>query len=370
MNKKILILILMVGIIIGAYRGYVRAEGSPCKITVVVYSLTNAYSNFDNTYKGDYVYDVVNGVTLNSDVVFACSQTGSGTCDGTNVSNAVSKWCTKVEDGIYKIDTNKTKAGTYSFNWRDSGVTASGNQAGNVTCGQSYSATNATYFFNFPDNQNVELVISSSGSISGDISWSKSGKGDWESNSWYKTRNKDAKQTTTSGLVISPDSNSGKLQIKNGSGGASDATITVYVSGTSLDLNLTDGTFGGTVPTLDGNSSSYEASSASNNGYADSYTVGNGYDGDGVSENTWTQIEILVNNFIDEIKMVSWFYYGIAFLTSILMIIVNIVKTAGAPNNPMAKYHFYIDLGVSFACLALLGASVILTRLFILTCLG
>ena len=374
MNKKLLFLILLVGVVLGSYRGYVQAEGSPCKITVAVYSLTNAYDSFNSSYDGDYTYDERGGVLLNSDAVFAASLTGSGDCSTANVLMAINKWCTyDKKNEAYKLNTDKTKIGNYTFNWRASDVTATGNQVKNVTSGQSYSISNATYFFTFPDNKDVELVITApNGSITGSIGWDASGSsenGYWKSKSWYKANDKTNIENNTSGLSILQDSTSGKLQIKS-TGEAKDATITIYVSSTPLDIKLQDGVFSGTVPTPNSSSTGYEASGATTNGYADSYIVGNGYEDNAVSDNTWTQIETLVNNFIDEIKMVSWFYYGIAFLSSILMIIINIVKTAGAPNNPMMKTKLYINLGVSFLCLALLGASVILTRLFILTCLG
>lgn len=53
-----------------------------------------------------------------------------------------------------------------------------------------------------------------------------------------------------------------------------------------------------------------------------------------------------------------------------MMLIINIVAVAGAVNNPMFRTRIFLRIGVSVLCMALLGASYLLTRLFILTCMG
>lgn len=378
MNKKIILGFLIIGCILGIYGGYAYAASkTPVTITVAVYSLEDAYNSYNDSFPSgsDASYEKENssGVVLNAPASFACSLTGSGTTSGSNVGNAVSTWCTHVEDGFYDINRTKLKIGTYSFHWSDTGVTTSGN-GGSAVCGQTYSSRNVSYKFTFPDNKKVNLVMKSSGSITGKITYNDDASKLWKksgSTSWYRTSNKDS-YSTYNGLDIKQSKNSGMLQIASASNtGATNATVSVYVSGSAVGWTIDDGNvFAGNIPSYGQDTVNYEAPQTSSNGYASGYTVGTGLADERVSENTWEQIEILVNNFIDEIKMVSWFYYGIAFLTSVLMIIVNIIKTAGAPNNPMMKTRIYIDLGVSVLCLALLGASVVLTRLFILTCLG
>ena len=379
MNKKIIIGLFLIGCILGIYRGYVEAASTtPVTITVQVHSLQDGYEKYMATYPdgsdGSPIPTV--GATeqpLNSAAAYACALYGSGVPDGSNYLNAVSEWCSDItlSDGSIGCDINPAKftIGTYNFSWSDSGVQT------NAVYGQNYSDSNS-YKFTFPDSKNVNLVLESSGLITGDMVYDENSDCRWKGVkggvNWFRTNAKDS-YSSYKGLDIKQSNTSNMIQITNvDNTSANDITINVYVSGNSGSFPKLQGDniYSGNKPVLGEDYVNYDAPAVADSGYAAGYSVGTNPSDGGVDQNTWEKMETLVNNFIDEIKMISWFYYGIAFLTSVLMIIINIIKTAGAPNNPMFKTRIYIDLGVSFLCLALLGASVILTRLFILTCLG
>ena len=379
MNKKIIIGLFLIGCILGIYRGYVEAASTtPVTITVQVYSLQDGYEKYMATYPdGSDVSELpdsgISGVTLYAPLAYSCAIYGTGAPGATNVTNAVNEWCSKVtlSDGDTAFDFNSAKAsiGTYNFSWSDSGVQT------NAIYGQNYSDRNVSYKFTFPDSKNVNLVLESSGIITGDMVYDPNSSCLWKGGSgvnWFRTNAKD-NYSSHNGLDIKQSSTSNMIQIQNvANTSATNTTISVYVSGNSGSFPKLQGgnVYSGNKPVLGEDYVNYDAPAVADSGYAAGYSVGTNPSDGGVDQNTWEKMETLVNNFIDEIKMISWFYYGIAFLTSVLMIIINIIKTAGAPNNPMFKTRIYMDLGVSFLCLALLGASVILTRLFILTCLG
>lgn len=274
----------------------------------------------------------------------------------------IKKWLD--EEG--KVDTDKFKPGWFKFYWnqdvRTGAIYGAINELGSYTITQ-------TYTFTFPDPNDIRLKIESQGCILGKITRDDDSSSGWLATDWYRKRTSDPVYSSN-GLNFCPDAGSSALYIGNSGGMVSDCTVYVYVGENPISINNGGTGFLDQNPSPDTSSTYYSEVSDNGNGFADGYSVGTADYSGSVSDNTWTEIRILVNNFINEINIISWFYYGIAFLTSVLMIVINIVKLAGTPNNPMMKSRIYIDVGISFLCLALLGASALLTRLFILTCLG
>ena len=202
------------------------------------------------------------------------------------------------------------------------------------------------------------------------------GKKKWKSTDWYRA-NGDFHYSplyVENGLAFKQDSHSSMLQlVNNGKTKAGSVTVNVYISKTTMDIDLSGGSdvFNGALPTSDSATvQNNSANSPNKNGYADSYTTTNNFPHTEVTDETWKKIQLQVNDLIDTINIVSYLYYGIALLTSILMIIINIVKMAGAPSNPMVRTRLTLELGMSFVCLALLGGTFILVKLFISTCMG
>lgn len=382
--KKYLLLLLIPGIILSLFSpAFVsRAEGSPITITVNVYSAQAHYSDYFSSYvkgmgygknsKDKYVVDEASRYYAN---VLAGKKDVK-----TDLSSASWKWVKQVDESssdsmaAVTVNSDMLKSGTYKLYW-GKGVTTSATYGMEYKLSGETKGNGSSYSFTFSDPSDVRLAIESQGCVLGGINFNS--ELGWDNVDWFKNNNnyqsgdiQDGAKYSSSGLTFNQNSNSSRLYINNIEGtAASSCTVNVYISATGLDINVSS--YNDQLPTPDEDATYYETAEANDNGFAYNYSVGTAdYGENEVSSATWVQIGVLVNNFIDEINIITWFYYGVCFLTCVLMIVINIVKVAGCPNNPMMKTHLYMDLGVSVLCLALLGASVILTRLFILTCLG
>ena len=405
MNKKLIISGLFIGMIISSIISFVKAEEvQPVTIFVQVKSL---YSNYSD-YKSQYDSFVTEGGTYDANTSLG----------NTYFRNALgvdgdSKWSTDA-NGDGSIPQKLIEPGMFAFGYNQSDVTVSPSISGGYgkySNKLSLSGVNdsKTYTFHFNDSSNVQLVIAAynkqgdnAGSITGKISYYSGDSSDseseasangvgkqnaygdhWYAEDWYrkdKTKPASGKAYSGNGMTIKQNSNSSTLEIVS-TGGKTKATtmaITVYVGCTSINANL-GGASDVSHTTVDSGvqMASGPTQASSNNtpvdngsGTADSYAVNSNYDNQIGIFNNWQVVQSYVNSLIDTITMVSYFYFGIAFLTSILMLIYNIVAIAGATSNPMVRTRLFMRFGISVLCLALLGGSALLARLFILTCMG
>ncbi len=405
MNKKLIITGLFIGMIISSIISFVKAEEvQPVTIIVQVKSL---YSNYSD-YKSQYDSVVTEGGTYDANTSLG----------NTYFRNALgvdgdSKWSTDA-NGDGSIPQKLIEPGQFAFGYNQSDVTVSPSISGGYgkySNKLSLSGVNdsKTYKFHFNDSSNVQLVIAAynkqgdnAGSITGKISYYSGDSSDseseaatngvgkqnaygdhWYAEDWYrkdKTKPASGKAYSGNGMTIKQNSNSSTLEIVSNGGKAKATTvaITVYVGCTSINANL-GGASDVSHTTVDSGvqmaSGSTQASSNNTpvdngSGTADSYAVNTNYDKQIGIFNNWQVVQSYVNSLIDTITMVSYFYFGIAFLTSILMLIYNIVAIAGATSNPMVRTRLFMRFGISVLCLALLGGSALLARLFILTCMG
>ena len=387
MKRIFAAMILIMGIVVSSlisYKVYAKGGNSSCIITVNIYSVDSAYSKFCSTYNSicgednTNVYGSGHGYKPN---IFASAISGSGMddCFAVTQKGGKSKWFTGNRNEWDYFDHQKASAGWYKFYWNKNMSSASPN----VKYGASCSGTSKSYTFTFSDPSDVNLVIQSQGSLMGGIyydmdCYNNTGKGKkkWKSTDWYRA-NGDFHYSSLyveNGLAFKQDSHSSMLQlVNNGKTKAGSVTVNVYISKTTMNIDLSGGSdiFNGALPTSDSATvQNNSANSPNKNGYADSYTTTNNFPQTEVTDETWKKIQLQVNDLIDTINIVSYLYYGIALLTSILMIIINIVKMAGAPSNPMVRTRLTLELGMSFVCLALLGGTFILVKLFISTCMG
>ena len=70
-----------------------------------------------------------------------------------------------------------------------------------------------------------------------------------------------------------------------------------------------------------------------------------------------------VGNFTGLIKILTTFFYGVAILTSALVIVLSIVKLAASSSHPIKRYAALMELLTSFFCVAALGAITIFVKL-------
>lgn len=400
MNKKIFAFGLIIGFIISvlfSYTVYAKKSKSKqsCTITVNIYD--------QQTGVAQYISSCAPHVSKPTNPYYSedklwknyCQALGMTTkivSDGNNDNLSDKKWSDVQKDG-------DLQAGQIAFGYNQSDVKSSPNigDGYGVFSNKFTPKSPSSYSFTFPDNKNVQLVIAAydstgtkRGSIVGKIVFKESVAPSensnsvtldsaWQSADWYR---KTAKTPAyeTGNLVIKQNSNSSTLEITNvGSGNAaSNVSVSVYVSknpididlGNASDVSLTtidgDGLLKGTSDQNDGSNKSKK----NKDGTTDKYNVQTTYKPQTEVFNNWKVVQSYVNRLIDTIEILSNAYYGFAFITCILMLIINIVAVAGSVNNPMYRTRIFLRLGVSVLCLALLGASYLLTRLFILTCMG
>lgn len=401
MNKKLIISGLLIGMIVSSIVSFVKAdEVQPVTIIVQVKSLYSNYSEYKTQY---------DGATDSSNSLLA----------GTYFRNALgvekeTDWATNA-DGTGDVPQKKLEPGKFAFGYNQSDVTVSPSISGgygNYSNKLSLSGVNdsKTYTFKFSDSSNVSLVLAAydsqgtnAGCVTGKIlylyddanapleelsSWGvgkQNAYGDhWYSPDWYrkdKTKPDTGKAYSQNGFVIKQNSNSSTVEIASTGGQVKSTTmaVTVYIGCSPIKVNLGTDTETVSNTTVDSGVKNVEGptQASSNNtpvdngsGTADSYAVNSNYDNQIGIFNNWQVVQSYVNSLIDTITMVSYFYFGIAFLTSILMLIYNIVAIAGATSNPMVRTRLFMRFGISVLCLALLGGSALLARLFILTCMG
>lgn len=413
MNKKLIVFGLLIGVTISSIVSYVKADDiHPVTIFVQVKSL---YSNYSN-YKSQYDADVTDNGNYDTE---STKKLGAGYFRSALGVDGNAEWAEKGAKDIYAdIPEKVLKPGQFAFSYNQSDVTVSpaisggyGKYSNKLSLSDINSS--ATYQFSFKDNSKVQLVIAAyneagndDGCITGKIEYLntdyineevRKNKGSglsyigdqnaygsyWYATDWYrkdKTTPVNGKAYTMGGLSIKQNSNSSTLEITNLGEGtkASTIAVTVYIGCTEINTNLGTASYVSKTSIdsgakMDNGSTQASADNTpvdNGNGNADEYAVDTNYDNQIGIFNNWQVVQSYVNSLIDTITMVSYFYFGIAFLTSILMLIYNIVAIAGATSNPMVRTRLFMRFGISVLCLALLGGSALLARLFILTCMG
>lgn len=399
LNKKILRWSVFLGLILSALFSYTvyakKNSKQSCTITIKVYDQSICVSQYMNSCT-QHMKDPSNGL-YSSDVLWRnyCQAMGMTTkivSDGINDNLSDKKWSDVLAG-------NDLEAGKIAFGYNQKDVISSPKVNGGYGefSAKITPASYSSYSFTFPDSKNVQLVIgaydksgNNRGSIVGRIkfveekAYSEDGSIEyldksWEAVDWYRKTAKN-KAYETGNLIITQNSDSSTLEITNAGKGksANNTTIEVYVSKLPIDIDLGnakdvsrttingDGILKGTSDQNDGSKNPGKNKS----GTADKYNVQTTYKTQTEVFNNWKVVQSYVNSLIDTIEILSNAYFGFAFITCILMLIINIVAVAGAVNNPMFRTRIFLRIGVSVLCMALLGASYLLTRLFILTCMG
>lgn len=380
MRKGLFIIFIVVFTVMFIPWGYCAAKSSnssSVKITVNIHSVEELYNAFFNTAIQDERLLAEEQAT---DYFFSAIS-GSGRYNDFSLADR-KKWLlpsTTTKDNNPNsnpkdfADHTKLQAGWYKFYWNSSYKSSSPSVSYSTSC----SGVGKSYSFTFNNPQKVDLVIESEGAIMGSIYYtlgnSEEGQNPdakrWEATDWYRASDNDGESAyPINNLKIRQSKTSKALEIIS-TGSAKSTTVDVYLTKEAFGIELSKDVFSGVFPSPNSDKT-YEAPTANKNGYADSYDASGTYMTTESMENTWTRIQALVNDMLGTVKIISYFYYGVAFLTCVLMIIINIVKMAGAPNNPMMRTRIMLEMGMSFVCMALLGMTVLLTRLFILTCLG
>jgi len=371
-------------------------EKKSVTITVNVYSILDNWYDYRDSTESDFT----NKELL--DQFFTYAFYGSGT-NNTNNATPVNWFNEGTGYGDSLNETSLNNA-TYTISWLNgANVTAKcGSTA--ISQGDKFTATvgsSQTFTFTFPDSKDVQLIIKSSGTVSDYMypfeDYLSNVKGCptafYTTDGWYRTpaTMEQYGPYTKNGLYVFPTETSNAVEIStaeisgtdiklgpSSTGATDDLTISVYVAGLSTEggFNIKSNTSNGNVRTYNGSSSTQNVQATSSitasSGalLTDNYVTGTNYEADEVSDNVWIKVQSSVSDMTETIDLVGNFFYGFAILVSILMIIINIVKVAGAPNNPMYRTKIMLQLGSSFVCLALLGAAVLLTKLFLLTCMG
>ena len=373
------------------------SKKTSCTITVRVYDVDRCFD--------DYAATIPNKNASGYDQAWLDFTQATGLQDKIKNEN-------EEKSSIYEMGWQKARekqifyAGKYAFGYNQKDVKCSPSLKGGYggySNKLSLNVVGTTHTFTFPDNKNVQLVIASydangnsKGGIMGKITYSEhftatdngttsvsNGAGlkkqqQYKSVDWFrKTANE--KPYTTGGLTITQNSDSSTLEITNVGKGtsASNTTVNVYISKTAfgIDLGNAEGVSNTTIDSGVLKGTTEQNSGVPNpkknkSGTASKYNVQTTYKPQQDVFNNWTVVQTYVNKLIDTIELLSNAYFGFAFITCILMLIINIVAVAGAVNNPMYRTKIFLRLGVSVVCMALLGASYLLTRLFILTCMG
>ncbi len=399
MNKKYIIVCLISCFIISTLFSYTvfakkKSKKQSCTITVKVYDMDTSFNQYASTYP-----------EKNYDKAWLDFTQAIGLKEKIYSAEKSKNEKSTIYDMGWKAAREKEifSAGKYAFGFNQKDVKCSPSLSGGYgEYSKKLSLTNGTtHKFTFPDNKNVQLVIAAynsegtdKGGIMGQIEYqenitftdggtSQNSVGlvkqqQYKSTDWYR---KTAKENvyTSGNLTISQNADSSTVEITNvgQDTSASDITVNVYISKTAIDIDLGNapgvssttingGILKGTSDQNDGTKNPEK----NKNGTADNYNVQTTYKPQQDVFNNWKVVQSYVNRLIDTIEILSNAYYGFAFITCILMLIINIVAVAGSVNNPMYRTRIFLQLGVSVLCLALLGASYLLTRLFILTCMG
>ena len=399
MKKKLISFLLILGILsVYIPNLNTKADGTtPVTITVKVKSLYSNWSVYKNQYTNSVGNDALAGnyfrgaLGVDGDTTWVADGTDHGTLDNGGVT----------DPGMFAFGYNQQDASV------SPGISGGyGSYCNKISFGQSVFTTH-TYSFTFQDNKNVQLVVAAynksgdnKGLVTGKINYTacdyiplesevsymggniNGGWGPcWNAADWYRkdtTTPEIGKAYSTNGLSLRQNADSSCLEITNVglNTTATNATITVYVGCTPAGVNL-GGAPDVSACTIDSGVQQSDIAQAGNTtpvtnseGTVDSYSVSTTYKNQIGVFNNWTIVQNYVNELLGTIRLISNAFYGFAFLTCILMLIVNIVAAAGSTNNPMLRTRVFIRLGISILCLALLGGSALLTRLFILTCMG
>lgn len=398
MDKKLRILGLILGIILSTTLSFsfpsYADNSSPVTITVIVKPLISGYAEYKTEYDS--------AKREEGEAVHTSGGAGNAFRGALGVEND-SNWT--LENG--SIPDKKLESGYFAFGYNQEGVISSPTLSGGYG---AYSeklsvGDSATYTFTFPDSRNVQLVIASynksgdgKGSITGRLHYlnstgqlteneakelgvnTESAWGsEWYSEDWYRKGKDypvDGKAFIKGGLSIRQNADSSVLEITNiGLGTAAvDTTITVYVGASPIGVSL-GGASDCSPATITGgvrmdSEDAGAVKEVSEGGTVSNYTVAPDYGKESGAFNNWAIVQSYVNDLTDTIKLISYAYYGFALITSILLLIYNIVSIAGATSNPMIRTRLFYRLGISILCISLLGAGALLTRLFIQVCLG
>ena len=407
MKKKIgiFLVVFLISTIISASVSYANSKKkTPVTITVKIKSL---YSNYYCYEKDYFLYDNLDGTNyVNKAHASASFREALG------VSGS-SEWITNSGNRSGAIPDSKLEPGKFALGYNQKDVKVSPSIKGGYgdysdKLSMSTATETRTYSFEFQDNKDVQVVIAAynaagngAGSVTGKINFLNAnylttddelinlggnpngGRGiKWNAADWYRLDTNypsNDKAYTTGNLSLKQNADSSCLEIvsTDPSKGVKDTTVTVYIGCEQIGVHL-GGSQDVSHVTIDSGVYKKEGSNqqknttpvANNNGNADSYNVYTNYKTQYQPFNNWKVVQSYVNKLIDTIELISYAYYGIAFITSILMLIINIVAIAGATNNPVMRTRVFMRFGISILCFALLGASFLLTRLFILTCMS
>lgn len=83
------------------------------------------------------------------------------------------------------------------------------------------------------------------------------------------------------------------------------------------------------------------------------------------SSSTLTAVTAALNELKNIIKFISQFALGIAILTSILILIINLIRLSVAPSHPIQRRKLFLDITFNIICIAILGGITFFTRLAI-----